>query len=254
MNDEQLLRYSRHLLLDDVDVAGQERLLAGHAVIMGLGGLGSPAALYLAAAGVGKLTLVDPDTVELSNLQRQIAHSGKTIGQPKTESAAQALAALNADTELVTITKAPTGAELTALCADADVVLDGTDRFASRFGINAACWSAGTPLVSGAAIRWEGQVASFDPGNDQSPCYQCLHPQTTALQDAEQSCATSGVIAPLVGIIGSMQALEAIKHLTGVGDTLVGKVSHFDARYGEWRTFTLNRDARCPICSVRVSP
>ncbi|MFK7915720.1 MAG: ThiF family adenylyltransferase [Pseudomonadales bacterium] len=250
MNDDELLRYSRHLLLGDVDVAGQQRLLDAHIVIMGLGGLGSPAALYLAAAGIGTLTLVDPDTVELSNLQRQIAHDTGTIGHAKTASAGARISALNPGTQVHTVTAAPSGAELEQLCASADIVLDGTDRFASRFAINATCWAAGTPLVSGAAIRWEGQVACFDPGNSASPCYQCLHPQTSALQDVEQSCATSGVIAPLVGVIGSMQALEAIKLLTGIGESLVGKVSHFDARYSEWRTFTLAPDPGCPICSA----
>ena len=251
MNDDELLRYSRHLLLGDIDVAGQQQLLNAHVAIMGLGGLGSPAALYLAAAGIGTLTLVDPDTVELSNLQRQIAHSTDDIGNAKTESAATQISALNPGTITHTINSAPQGADLERICAAADVVLDGTDQFASRFAINAACWTASTPLVSGAAIRWEGQVACFDPRIPDSPCYQCLHPQTDALQDAEQSCATSGVIAPLVGVIGSMQALEAIKLLTQVGEGLIGKVSHYDARYGEWRTFTLTRNPHCPICATR---
>ncbi|MGI9325413.1 MAG: HesA/MoeB/ThiF family protein [Pseudomonadales bacterium] len=247
MNDEQLLKYSRHLMLPDLDVAGQEQLLAAHVVVMGLGGLGSPVALYLAASGVGKLTLVDPDVVDHSNLQRQIAHGHADIGAAKVESAAGRIRALNLDTDLQLIERSLKDEELMTLFADASVVVDGTDSFRSRYAINAAAWRAGIPLVSGAAIRWEGQVAAFDPRSAESPCYQCLYPDTGA--EGGENCAENGIVSPLVGVIGSMQALEALKLICGVGENLVGKVSYYDAKYAEWRQFSLTRFPQCPICA-----
>lgn len=249
MNDEQLLRYSRHLLLPELDVDGQEQLLAAHVVIMGLGGLGSPVALYLAAAGVGRLTLVDPDVVEASNLQRQVAHTQARLGATKVASAATAIAELNGDTAVVAIDRALTDAELQALFKTASVVVDGTDRFSSRYSINAAAWQAGVPLVSGAAIRWEGQVAVFDPRQADSPCYQCLHPDTGA--QGGETCAENGVVAPLVGVIGSLQALETVKLISASGTSSVGTVTHFDGKYGEWRQLRLQRSSACPICGDR---
>lgn len=248
LNDNELLRYSRQLMLPELDIAGQERLKDSHCVIMGLGGLGSPLALYLAAAGLGRLTLVDPDTVELSNLQRQIVHQQSSIGMPKTDSAARTLGALRSDLDLALVPRALADDALIACFADADVVADGTDRFASRFAINRACWQTGTPLVSGAAIRWTGQVAVFDPNVTGSPCYQCLHPDTEALAEVEENCAENGVIAPLVGVIGALQAMEVIRLLTGTGPSATGGVMHYDGKYGEWRTFRLPRNPACPVC------
>lgn len=251
MNDDQLLHYSRHLMLPELDVAGQEQLLAAHVVIMGLGGLGSPVALYLAAAGVGTLTLVDPDVVDQTNLQRQIAHDHAGVGMQKAASAAQRLHALNPDTELHCVNQILEGQALQDLFTGATLVIDGTDRFSSRYANNAAAWKARVPLVSGAAIRWEGQLASFDPRQDDSPCYQCLHPDANA-QDGE-NCAENGIVSPLVGVIGSMQALEAVKIICNVGVTLVGKVCHYDAKYAEWRQFSLSPHPDCPVCGGRAS-
>jgi len=246
LNDTQLLRYSRHIMLPELDVAGQERLLAARVLIIGLGGLGSPAAMYLATAGVGTLVLVDDDQVELSNLQRQIIHGVDSIGRAKVDSAAATIARLNPDVTVVAIAERLDGARLAAEVAAADVVLDATDNFGTRYAINDACWRAGTPLVSGAAIRWEGQVTAFDPGNPQSPCYRCLYPEG---DDEALNCADNGVVAPLVGIIGATQALEAIKLLCRVGEPLAGQVLYFDGKWLEWRKLRLNRNPRCPVCA-----
>ncbi|MEM1229998.1 MAG: molybdopterin-synthase adenylyltransferase MoeB [Pseudomonadota bacterium] len=252
LSDQELLRYSRQIMLPEIDIAGQERLRGAHCVVMGLGGLGSPVAVYLAAAGIGKLTLVDPDVVDDSNLQRQIVHREAGIGQAKTESAAQALQALRSDLELTLVSSAPHERELRGLFAGADVVADGTDRFSSRYAINRACWASGTPLVSGAAIRWSGQVAVFDPQIVDAPCYQCLHPDEGAQLDAAMNCAENGVIAPLVGVIGALQAMEVIKLLTGVGPPRSARcpVTLYDAKYGEWQTVTLTRNPACPVCAA----
>lgn len=245
MNDEQLLRYSRQIMLGDFDVAGQEALLRSHAAVFGLGGLGSPAALYLAAAGVGKLTLVDHDQVDLSNLQRQIIHNQAALGTAKVASAATRVQALNPDVNVHTVAAKLTGQALLDVVAAADVVLDGTDNFAARYAINAACVATRTPLVSGAAIRWEGQIAVFDSRREDSPCYQCLYGDAA---DEALNCAENGVASPVVGIVGSVQALEAMKVLAGVGETLVGQVLYLDAKRMEWRRLRLPRDPRCLSC------
>ena len=247
MNDEQLLRYSRQIMLPEFDIAGQEALLNAHALVIGLGGLGSPAALYLAAAGVGTLTLVDHDTVDVSNLQRQIIHDQRSLDMAKVESAARRIRAINPDTEVHTVAAKLEGSDLLQAVKQADVVLDGTDNFAARFAINAACVAAGTPLVSGAAIRLEGQIAVFDPREDESPCYQCLYADAA---DGALNCAENGVASPLVGIVGSVQAMEAMKLLAGFGDTLTGFVLYLDAKRMEWRKLKLGRNAGCPTCGA----
>lgn len=251
MNDRQLLRYSRQIMLPQVDIEGQERLLDGHALIVGAGGLGSPVSLYLAAAGVGQLTIADADEVEISNLQRQIAHHEADLGVNKAESAANSARALNSDCRIHVVKRFLNDAELLEAARQADVVLDCTDRFSSRYAINAACMEAGVPLVSGAAIRFSGQIAVFDPRDAQSPCYACLYPPNDQGDEA-LSCAESGVIAPLVGMIGSFQALEAIKLLAKSGSSH-GGLSTFDGLSGEWRHFRLAKDPACPVCNSRPS-
>ncbi len=246
MNDDQLLRYSRQIMLPDVDIEGQEKLLAAHVAIIGIGGLGSPASLYLAAAGVGTLTLVDHDTVELSNLQRQVVHRTDAIGRSKTASARDTLLTINPEIDIHTIERKLEPEELRELAERVDVVLDATDHFQVRYQINDACFQAGTPLVSGAAIRFEGQLSVFDPRDEQSPCYRCLYSDAT---DEGLNCAENGVIAPLVGIIGTHQAMEAIKLITEVGETLTGALLYYDAKYADWRRFSLSRRPDCPTCS-----
>ncbi|RYY73988.1 MAG: molybdopterin-synthase adenylyltransferase MoeB [Gammaproteobacteria bacterium] len=245
MNDQQLLRYSRQIMLDDVDIEGQEKLLAARVLIIGLGGLGSPVAMYLAAAGVGHLILADFDTVDLSNLQRQIAHTTDRIGQSKVESAAKTLLALNPDAKITTVTEILSADELRAQIVQVNVVVDCCDNFATRFAVNAACVAAKVPLVSGAAIRLEGQVSVFDNRDDSSPCYRCLYDEDS---EENTSCAANGVLSPLVGIIGSMQALETIKLVCGFGKSIAGKLLVFDARYSQWRELILPKDKNCPVC------
>ena len=245
MNDEQLLRYSRQIMLPEFDIAGQEALLNARALVVGLGGLGSPVALYLAAAGIGALTLVDHDTVEVSNLQRQIIHDQHSLGMAKVESAAQRIHAVNPDTNVRTIAAKLDDAALRKAVGEADVVLDGTDNFAVRYAINAACIAERPPLVSGAAIRMEGQVAVFDPREADSPCYQCLYREAT---DEALNCAQNGVAAPLVGIVGSVQAMEAMKVVARVGQPLTGHVLYLDAKRMEWRKLRLPKDPSCPTC------
>ncbi|MFY0990852.1 HesA/MoeB/ThiF family protein [Halomonas sp. C05BenzN] len=247
MNDDDLLRYSRQIMLDQIDIAGQERLLAGHALVIGAGGLGSPVVLYLAAAGVGRLTLADADEVELSNLQRQIAHGQGDIGCNKAESAREAAQALNPACTIEVVAEHLEGAALARVVDQADVVLDCTDRFSSRYAINAACRAAGVPLVSGAAIRFSGQLAVFDPRDPEAPCYACLYPPGEGGDDEELRCAENGVVAPLVGLIGSFQALEAIKLLSGAGTPHQG-LSTFDGLAGQWRHFRVPKDPGCPVC------
>ncbi|WNL37900.1 molybdopterin-synthase adenylyltransferase MoeB [Halomonas sp. PAMB 3232] len=249
MDDQALLRYSRHIMLDEVDIDGQQRLLDARALIVGAGGLGSPVALYLAAAGVGHLTIADADTVELSNLQRQIAHQNADIGRNKAVSASDSMAALNPQCEITAIEHHLSEAELATLAATFDVVLDCTDRFSSRYAINVACQAAGVALVSGAAIRFSGQLAVFDPRDVKSPCYACLYPPGEGGDEAP-SCADSGVIAPLVGVIGAFQALEAVKLLSGAGQVHRG-LSTFDGLRGTWRHFQVPRDPACPVCGPR---
>lgn len=247
MRDEQLLRYSRQIMLPEMDVAGQQKLLDATVLIIGMGGLGCPAAMYLASAGVGKLIIADDDTVELTNLQRQIAHNQNDIGKPKVASALETLSNLNSDVVLETIQGRLAGDDLEQAIKNSTVVLDATDNFASRFAINEGCLTHGVPLVSGAAIRMEGQIAVFDPRDPDSPCYQCLYREG---DDDDASCSRNGVMAPLVGIIGSVQAMEAIKLIAGIGETLSGRLLILDARYMQWRELKLRRDPDCPSCSV----
>lgn len=248
LSDSQLLRYSRQIMLGDVDIDGQERWLASKVLIIGLGGLGSPASLYLAAAGVGELVLVDDDQVDLSNLQRQIVHTTARIGMNKVDSAAQMLRDINPDINIVTRAERLDEAALQALVAQVDLVLDCTDNFSTRFAVNRACVDHQKPLVSGAAIRMEGQIAVFQSGVEGSPCYQCLY---TEGDDETLTCSESGVLSPLVGIIGSMQALEALKVLANIGTSLTGRLLLLDAKHMEWRSLKLKPDPTCPVCSQK---
>lgn len=243
MDDNQLLRYSRQIMLPAISVEGQDKLRRSHALIIGLGGLGSPASMYLASAGVGCLTLVDFDTVDLSNLQRQIVHTTERVGMPKVDSARRSLVALNPDVEVRCIARRLEQNELTEQVRQAGVVIDGSDNFATRFAVNRACFAVGTPLVTGAAIRWEGQVSVFS-GTD-GPCYQCLYPEQGEL---DETCSANGILAPVVGMVGSLQATEAIKILTGAGAPLIGRVLLLDALSMEWRSLKLRADPACPIC------
>lgn len=245
MEDQQLLRYSRQIMLPQIDVEGQEKLLASRILIIGMGGLGSPVAMYLAAAGVGHLVLVDDDEVELSNLQRQITHSTDDIGLKKVDSAKATIKGLNPEIKVSGYTKRLNNKELNAEIVSADVVIDGTDNFESRFAINEACVKNNTPLVSGAAIRMEGQVSVFNK-TPLSPCYHCLYKDEGEL---DTSCSNNGVLSPVVGIIGSIQATEAIKLLLDIGDSLDGKLLLLDALYMEWRTLKLKKDPSCPVCN-----
>ena len=258
MNDDQLLRYSRHILLDAIGIEGQDRLRGAHAVVIGVGGLGSPAALYLAASGVGRITLVDDDTVDLTNLQRQIAHGTPDIGRPKVASGADALARLNPDVVVDTIGHRIDDRALAALVPTAGVVLDCSDNFATRHAVNRTCVAAGVPLVSGAAIRFDGQIASFDlrlpstPGDrSRAPCYACLFPETDEVDDV--ACATMGVFAPLTGIVGAMQAAEAAKLIIGL-PSLSGRLLLLDAMTMTWQTILLEPDPGCAVCGVHASP
>ncbi|MDO5290620.1 MAG: molybdopterin-synthase adenylyltransferase MoeB [Pseudomonadota bacterium] len=248
MDDRQLLRYSRHLLLDDLGVEGQEKLLAAHALIVGAGGLGSPVALYLGSAGVGQLTLVDDDTVDLTNLQRQIMHTEARVGQPKVASARAAIAALNPGVQVHGVQQRADQALLDRLVASADVVLDCTDNFATRHALNRACVQARKPLVSGAAIGFDGQLTVYDPRQPDSPCYACVFPPSQTV--AETRCATMGVLAPLVGLVGSLQAAEAIKLLCGMGTPLTGRLLMIDTRRTEFTTLHIARQPACDVCST----
>ncbi len=291
MDDSQLLRYSRHILLDEIGIEGQQRILDGRALIVGAGGLGSPVALYLASAGVGHITLVDDDSVDLTNLQRQIAHTTARVGQPKTESAKTAMLAINPEVEITTVVARAQGAQLDALVHEADVVFDCTDNFKTRHAINAACVKFKKALVSGAAIRFDGQVGVFvagstasgeaaalgrpkqgtapctseaqgepsaggrepyevgDHGGDTPPCYACVFPPDATFE--EVACATLGVFAPLVGIIGAMQAAEGLKLLSGAGRSLAGRLLMLDGQAMEWSEIRASRDRACPVCSAR---
>lgn len=246
LSDEQLLRYSRQIMLPEVEIDGQEAWLNASVLVLGVGGLGSPVAMYLAAAGVGELVLVDDDEVDLSNLQRQIAHTTDRIGEPKVESAKATLNALNPEVSIRTINQRLSGEEMDTLVAEVDLVVDCTDNFTTRFAVNEACVKHKKPLVSGAAIRIEGQVAVYDPRQEDSPCYQCLYKQG---DDENLTCSESGVLAPLVGIVGAVQAMEALKVLANIGEPLVGKLLLLDGRTMEWRSLKLRKDKACPICS-----
>ena len=245
MKDEQLLRYSRQIMLPDVDIDGQEKLLSSRVLILGLGGLGSPVSVYLAAAGVGHLVLADFDSVDLSNLQRQIVHRTEDIDRPKVLSAKDNLLAINPQIDVTTINEVLEMDALEEQVRLADAVVDCTDNFSIRFALNAACVRQKTPLISGAAIRLEGQVAVYDSRNPESPCYRCLYQEG---DDAQLTCSESGVIAPLVGMIGTTQAMETLKILIGFGKPLVGRLLLLDAKNLEWRSLKLRRDPQCPEC------
>ena len=246
MTDEQLLRYSRHILLDEVGIDGQERICAAHVLVIGAGGLGSPVALYLASAGVGTITIVDHDTVDLTNLQRQIAHTTDRVGQPKVLSASTAMAAINPDSRVIPLQLRADAALLKRLLPQADLVLDCSDNFATRQAVNAACVASRKPLVSGAAIRFDGQISVYDSRDGKSPCYACVFPADADFE--ETRCATMGVFAPLVGIIGTLQATEALKLLAGVGTSLAGRLLMLDGRAMEWTEVMLPRRSDCAVC------
>ena len=249
MNDDQLLRYSRHILLPQLGIEGQEKFCRAHALIVGAGGLGSPVALYLASAGIGTLTLCDNDAVDLTNLQRQIVHRNDAIGVPKAESARRTLETINPEVKIHALAERVAGARLDQLVANSDIVLDCSDNFATRHAINRACVTWRKPLVSGAGVRFDGQIAVFDLRDPQSPCYHCLFPESGDSEDIR--CAVMGVFAPLVGIIGAMQAAEALKLIAGIGDSLNGRLLMLDALAMEWRTVRLKRDPACTVCAKR---
>lgn len=248
MNDEQLLRYSRHILLPEIGIEGQEKLLAAHALVIGAGGLGSPAAMYLASAGIGRITLADGDSVDLTNLQRQILHTTAAVGRAKVYSGKDTLTQLNPDIELVAIPERLEGERLAQLIASADVVLDCCDNFATRHAVNRACVAHRKPLVSGAAVRFDGQVSVFDLRQREAPCYNCLFPEDTEAE--ETRCAVMGVFAPLTGIIGTVQAAEALKLLCGAGDSLNGRLLLLDCLAMDWRSVRLSKDAACKVCAA----
>lgn len=249
MDDNQLLRYSRHIFLDELGIEGQQKLLASHALIIGAGGLGSPAALYLGSAGVGHITVVDHDTVDTTNLQRQIAHTLADVGQPKAQSIKQAIAAINPDVQVTVITERANDALLDEQVKLADVVLDCTDNFSTRHTINRACVKHRKPLVSGAAIRFDGQVTVYDPRDALSPCYACVFPESSTFEEAQ--CATMGVFAPLVGIVGSVQAAEALKLLTRTGEPLTGRLLMLDGRSMSFHEVRMLRNSICTVCHPR---
>ena len=249
MNDEQLLRYSRHILLDEIGIEGQQRLLDSHALVIGAGGLGSPVALYLGSAGVGRITIVDDDRVDLTNLQRQIVHNLSRVGTPKAESARTSIAAINPDVHVQPLVRRADAAQLDSLVRDADVVLDCSDNFVTRHAVNAACVAHRKPLVAGAAIRFDGQISVYDSRDVASPCYACVFPAEVTVEETQ--CATMGVFAPLVGIIGTMQAAEALKLLAGVGHSLAGRLQMLDARDMQWSEIRMARQSGCPVCGSR---
>ena len=249
MTDDQLLRYSRHILLNEIGIEGQERLLASHVLVVGAGGLGSPALLYLASAGVGKLTVVDRDRVDATNLQRQIAHTTARVGKFKTASAAEAIRQINPDVQVLAVNASADGFLLDQLVPQVDLVLDCTDNFVTRHAINRACVRHGKPLVSGAAIRFDGQIAVYDLRSHSGPCYACVFPEADQLD--EVGCATMGVFAPLVGIIGSMQAAEALKLLCAAGTTLESRLLMLDGLAMEWTPMKLLRNPECAVCGFR---
>lgn len=246
MNDDQLLRYSRHILLDEVGIEGQQQLIDSHVLIVGAGGLGSPVALYLAASGVGHITIADHDTVDLTNLQRQIAHSTDRVGESKVTSAAKAMHALNPEVRITALAHQLDATELDHLVPTVHVVVDCCDNFTTRQAVNAACVKHQVPLVSGAAIRMDGQLAVYDARDAQSPCYACIFPPDTAPEEVR--CATMGVLAPLVGVIGTMQAMETVKLITGMGSRLVGRLQMLDGRGMEWNEMRVKRNPNCPVC------
>jgi molybdopterin/thiamine biosynthesis adenylyltransferase len=246
VNDDQLLRYSRHILLDDVGIEGQQCLVDSHVLVVGAGGLGSPVAMYLAASGVGHITIADHDVVDLTNLQRQIAHTTARVGHPKVESAAQAMLALNPEVRVTALANKLDASQLDTLVPTVTVVVDCCDNFETRQAVNAACVKHKVPLVSGAAIRMDGQLSVYDARDDKSPCYACIFPPDQAPEEVH--CSTMGVLAPLVGVIGTMQAMETVKLITGIGSRLTGKLQMLDRRGMEWNEVHLQRNASCPVC------
>jgi len=252
MTDDQLLRYSRHILLDEVGIEGQERILAAHALVIGAGGLGSPVALYLGSAGVGRITLVDHDVVDLTNLQRQIAHTTQRVGQPKVASAAQAVQAINPDVQVTALQERVDALRLHALVQEATVVLDCSDNYATRQAVNAACVRLGKPLVAGAIIRFDAQITVIDPRESGTPCYACLF--DPAAQFEEVACSTMGVFAPLVGVVGALQATEALKLVAGVGTSLAGRLLMLDGRSMEWSSLRTAHNPACPVCGTAHIP
>ncbi|GAB4398329.1 MAG: molybdopterin-synthase adenylyltransferase MoeB [Rhodoferax sp.] len=250
MDDDDLLRYARHILLDEVGVEGQQRILQSHALIIGAGGLGSPVALYLGSAGVGRITVVDHDVVDLTNLQRQIAHTQARIGQPKVESITTAVAALNPKVQVQALAQRADAALLDTLLPSVDVVLDCCDNFATRHAVNRACVAHGKPLVSGAAIRFDGQISVYDPRDPVCPCYACVFAPDAGFE--ETRCATMGVFAPVVGVIGTLQATEALKLLSGAGPSLAGRLLMLDGRALAFNDIRIARNPTCPVCHVRA--
>ncbi|MDD2933953.1 MAG: molybdopterin-synthase adenylyltransferase MoeB [Methylotenera sp.] len=248
MNDNQLLRYSRHILLPQIEYEGQEKLVNSHALIVGVGGLGSPAALYLTASGVGTITICDFDTVDLTNLQRQIVHTTSAVGINKAISAQNTLLNINPEVRVNTVCENSTEADFARLISQADVVLDCSDNFATRYMLNKLCVQLKKPLVSGAALGFEGQITVYDMRSDASPCYHCLFPDNG--EDTELRCANNGVFAPLVGMIGTTQAAEALKLLMGIGESLQGRLLLLDALSMEWRTIKLGKDPACLVCGT----
>ncbi|MBI1942151.1 MAG: molybdopterin-synthase adenylyltransferase MoeB [Betaproteobacteria bacterium] len=249
MNDQQLLRYSRHILLEEIGIEGQERLRGARALLVGAGGLGCPAALYLAASGVGQLTLADPDHVDLTNLQRQVLYRTDSVGAPKVEAARLALAALNPEVEVVCLARRLDETSLDPLVKACDVVLDCSDNFATRHALNRACVKRRKPLVSGAAIRFDAQVTVFDLRRPDAPCYACLYPEDGEIEEVQ--CAQMGVFAPMTGAVGALQAMEAVKLLAGAGETLNGRLLLIDAKRAEWRTVRVQQDPACTVCASR---
>jgi molybdopterin/thiamine biosynthesis adenylyltransferase len=246
VNDQQLLRYSRHILLPEIGIEGQERLRASRALVVGAGGLGCPAALYLAASGVGGITLADPDEVDLTNLQRQILYGTDSVGKPKVDEAKDALNALNPEVDVAVLRKRLEAGDLDALIGKADVVLDCSDNFATRHALNRACVKRRRPLVSGAAIRFDAQVSVFDLRKPDAPCYACLYPEDGEIEEVQ--CSQMGVFAPLTGAVGALQAMEAVKLLCGAGETLAGRLLLLDAKRAEWRTVRVTKDSGCRVC------
>jgi molybdopterin/thiamine biosynthesis adenylyltransferase len=252
MHDQQLLRYSRHILLDEIGIEGQQRILDAHALVIGAGGLGSPAAMYLAASGIGRITLVDDDTVDLTNLQRQVMHTTTRVGQPKVESGREALLQINPDITVVALRERVGPARLAELVASATVVLDCSDNFATRHAVNRACVAAGVPLVAGAVIRFDGQLSVYDMRDPASPCYACLFPPDSRFEDV--ACSTMGVFAPLVGVVGAVQAAEALKLVVGIAPSLAGRLQMLDGRAMEWNEVRVARNPACPVCAGRAAP
>ena len=252
MNDQQLLRYSRHILIDEIGIEGQQRILAAHVLVIGAGGLGSPAALFLGSAGVGQITLVDDDEVDLTNLQRQIAHTTARVGQPKARSAATAVQAINPDVVVHCVATRADAALLDTLVAQATVVLDCSDNYATRHAVNAACVRQQKPLVAGAAIRFDGQVTVVDPRDPDAPCYACIFSPQADFEEVQ--CSSMGVFAPVVGIIGALQAAEALKLITQTGQSLAGRLLMLDAKGMQWSSLNLRRDAHCSVCGPETLP